>query len=351
MNTTRARAICRAIESWFATPGVPRDFPWRTAHRDPYRSLVAEVMLQQTQASRVAERLPRFLERFPDIQTLARARETSVLAEWSGLGYYRRAKNLHAAAREVLHRFDGELPVEVKPLLSLPGVGRYTAGAIASIAHNAREPIADGNVARVLLRIEGQPMEHGAPATMAWVWDQAETLVRAAASPAVLNEGLMELGAAVCTPRNPRCAECPARSLCKARKANTQDAIPTPKRRPDRTTLHHAAVLIRDARGRTLVERRSPDAGLWAGLWQPPTLETESRPATSAQLAAAFGIPRPRRSAAFDFLTSHRTVHFTVWSSETFVESSERHFKTPAQLAHLALSTPHRRLLLNLPAR
>lgn len=343
----RAAAIASAIERWFTSPGVARPFPWRTPTRDPYTSLVSEVMLQQTQASRVAERLPPFLARFPDVRALARADEDAVLAQWSGLGYYRRAKHLHAAARAIVNDFRAAIPNDVDALLSLPGVGRYTAGAIASIAFGQSAPIADGNVARVLLRIEGKPMEHGAPETMQWVWKESARLVTHAASPGAFNEGLMELGATICTPKNPRCPACPAAPLCLARKRAQQNEIPTPKRRAERTTLHHAAVIVRDARGRILVEQRPP-RGLWAGLWQPPTLETNDGPAKSAAVGAMLGLSKVRKRTAFEFLTTHRLVRFTVWEAETEDGGSAMRgaFKTSNQIKRLALGTPQRRILL-----
>lgn len=346
-SASRRRAIAHAIERWFAAPGVARPFPWRTPSRDPYTSLIAEVMLQQTQASRVAERLPTFLARFPDIRALARADEDAVLAQWSGLGYYRRAKHLHAAARAIAQDFSGAVPQNTDSLLTLPGVGRYTAGAIASIAFGQSAPIADGNVARVLLRIEGKPMEHGAPDTMQWVWKESARLVAHAANPAAFNEGLMELGATICIPKNPRCPACPAAPLCRARKQGQQNQIPTPKRRAQRTTLHHAAVIVRDARGRILVEQRPP-RGLWAGLWQPPTLETTDRAAKKPEIAAALGLANVRKRAAFEFLTTHRLVRFTVWEAESEDGGSAMRgaFKTSSQIKRLALGTPQRKILL-----
>ena len=342
----RAAAITTSIERWFTAPGVARPFPWRTPTRDPYTSLVAEVMLQQTQAARVAERLPTFLARFPTIAALARADEDAVLAEWSGLGYYRRAKNLHAAARAVATDFAGAVPHDVDSLLTLPGVGRYTAGAIASIACGAHAPIADGNVARVLLRIEGKPMEHGAPDTMKWVWTHSAKLIQHPANPGAFNEGLMELGATICTPKSPRCDACPAATLCRARKRGQQEQIPTPNRRAERTTLHHAAVIVRDARGRILVEQRPP-RGLWAGLWQAPTLETTNHAARKPEITAALGVVNVRKRAAFEFLTTHRVVRFAVWEGEVGAgrRAARGTFKTSGQIGKLALGAPQRRIL------
>src|SRR5690606_18237159 len=161
--------LCR----WFHDHA--REMPWRILPRDPYHALVSEFMLQQTQVSRVLEKFPAFLARFPTLRHLARADEQDVLAAWSGLGYYRRARNLHAAARAIADRFDGRVPASADDLRSLPGVGRYTAGAVASIVFNQPVPIVDGNVARVLIRLEGRDLaaDEGQP----WAWTRAAELV------------------------------------------------------------------------------------------------------------------------------------------------------------------------------
>jgi len=189
--------------------------------RDPYFSLVSELMLQQTQVARVIEKFTEFVGRFPTVEALARADEGGVLAVWSGLGYYRRARHLHRAAREIVARFEGRVPTTVEELMTLPGVGRYTAGAVASMVFGRAEPLVDGNVARVLVRIEGR--ECSAAEGVAWAWERAGELVRIAEAPkgqsakrsllgpGVFNEGLMELGAVVCVPRGPRCGVCPVR--------------------------------------------------------------------------------------------------------------------------------------------
>jgi len=197
-DTDRRRV--RALERWFARHA--RDLPWRR-RRTGYRALVAEVMLQQTQVSRVAERYVEFLRRFPTVRGLAEADEQEVLAAWQGLGYYRRARNLHAAARLIVAERGGRIPRTVDGLRQLPGVGRYTAGAIASIVYGAPAPIVDGNVQRVIARWDANDAPPADASTVAETWRRAEDLVGATARPGVLNEALMELGATVCTPVNP----------------------------------------------------------------------------------------------------------------------------------------------------
>jgi len=307
---TRDHAIARRIARWFSEHA--RELPWRTSPRDPYAALVAEVMAQQTQIARVAERFGPFLARFPTVHDLARARAGDVLALWAGLGYYRRARSLHAAAREIVERFDGRVPPSVADLRTLPGVGRYTAGAIASIAFGRPEPIVDGNVARVLLRIDGRDLT-GAGAQR-HAWGRAASLVALAPDPATFNEGLMELGATVCTPRSPRCSDCPVRAPCAARRAGRQDSIPRPKPAPRRTSLHGLCLVVRDRRGWCLVERR-PEHGLWAGLWQLPTWESRRGFPRAEAIAAEMGVAVRGPIATIVRTLSHRRVRVRLYEA------------------------------------
>jgi len=244
-----------------------RDLPWR-ATRDPYAIWVSEIMLQQTQVRTVLPFYRRFLERFPGVDDLARAPEEEVLALWSGLGYYRRARSLQWAARTIVERHDGRLPAEVKELRSLPGVGRYTAGAIASMAYGREEPVVDGNVKRVLSRILGT-----ADPGEAELWKLAGELVRGT-SPGDLNQALMELGATVCTPRHPRCERCPARSGCKAAIDGNPEELPAPRARKPTERARVAVALTRRA-GRVLLERPAGRSPL-RGSWDLPSVEVES---------------------------------------------------------------------------
>lgn len=341
----RDRRIVERVCRWFGARG--RALPWRTSPRDPYRSLVSELMLQQTQVSRVVERFGPFVRRFPSVGALARAREQDVLAAWSGMGYYRRARHLHAAAREIETRFGGRVPQDAAALRTLPGVGRYTAGAVASIVFGRAEPVVDGNVARVLLRIEGREGRHQDPAVMSWAWERSASLQRRTGGqrcgPGDFNEGLMELGAVVCTPRRPRCAECPLSRLCRARRDGRQEEIPAPKARAARTRVYCAAARVRDARGRMLVRRRGE--GMWAGLWEAPTVEG-SRRATRRQVED-LGVAVVRRAESFAFATTHRDLRFDVWEAGA-PNGTPRGctWKTVAQVRRLALSSPQQRILL-----
>lgn len=233
-----------------------RDLPWRNTS-DPYRIWVSEIMLQQTRVGAVLDHYRRFLKRFPSVTSLARAREQSVLAAWSGLGYYRRARNLHAAAKVVAFECGGEFPNTVLELQELPGIGRYTAAAIASIAFGERAAVVDGNVERVLQRITGQP-NMGNRQT----WALADSLI-SPRRPADFNQSMMELGATVCLPREPNCLLCPVVAFCATRGAHARAAKEVRKAKSVSYSLvrHNGSVRL---------VQRSKDASLMAGMWELP---------------------------------------------------------------------------------
>ncbi len=212
---TNPASLARALELWFDKEGL--DYPWRRTH-DPYAILVSELMLQQTQIATVLGRgyYARWMERFPDVATLAAALEHEVLRTWEGLGYYRRARFLHQIAKAVVKDHGGVFPRDPETIRALPGVGRYTAGAVASFAFDAAEPIVDGNVARVLSRLCNDPTPVDTTAGQARLWEHAHLLVRSAKSPRRLNSALMELGQRLCRTGAPLCAECPVKSHCRA---------------------------------------------------------------------------------------------------------------------------------------
>lgn len=294
-------SLAHALEQWF--PGAARSLPWRR-ERSGYRALVSELMLQQTQVARVVGAFDRFMERFPTAAALAGAPEGEVLAAWQGLGYYRRARLLQAAARAVVERHGGEVPRSERELRALPGIGRYTAGAIASIAFGERVAIVDGNVLRVLSRIAGAPARVADAASERWAWEQSARLVAQSSSPAVLNEALMELGATVCMPAAPRCGGCPAEGACAARRAGTQAVIPSPRIAAPRRTERWTSLVWAD--GNAVALERRPDRGMWAGMHQPPTVPTHD---AGAGPSWPFAV---RTVGAFTHVTTHRTIEFTV---------------------------------------
>lgn len=347
--------VGRALRTWFA--GARRDLPWRvvdpaTGRRDAYRVLVSEVMLQQTQVARVLEKYPEFLRRFPDVRALAGAGEHQVLAAWTGLGYYRRSRNLHAAAKAIVARHGGQVPRDPEALRALPGIGRYTAGAVASLAFGLPEPVVDGNVSRVLLRLHGRALASDDPGALAWTWDRATALVRASEDdPGALNEAMMELGATLCTPRAPRCEQCPLRARCAARAAGAQESIPRPKARARQRRAWQIVLRIRGADGRVWLQRR-PDRGLWAGLWQCPAEELTKAPRSPRRVATALGerlglgTTAPRRAGMrFDFQTTACLVHFAVFDHAGPPVGAPGRWCTPAQARRLPMSSPMRRIL------
>ena len=307
--------IASRLETWF--PEHRRDLPWRP-HRTPWRTLVSELMLQQTQVSRVAERFEPFVGRFPDPIAMAEAGEDAVVSAWEGLGYYRRARLLHAAAVAIRDRHGGEVPDTVEDLRALPGVGRYTAGSIASIAFDRPAPIADGNVIRVVARLDAVDAASDDPALIEHSWRRAEQLAAVADSPGVLNESLMELGATVCRPGSPSCDACPLLERCLARKEGSEGSIPRPKRPPRRELVHLHAILLR--RGDRILLRRRPSKGIWAGLWELPSVESEVRLEPEAIATRLdFRVDGLRHVESFRRLLTHREVHFHVHEGRTRV--------------------------------
>jgi len=243
-----------------------RDLPWRGA--TPYAVWVSEIMLQQTQVATVIPFFLRFLERFPTVEALAETPIEEVLKYWAGLGYYARVRNLHRAAQIVVERHGGQLPQTALEIESLPGIGRYTSGAILSIAFQVPRPLVDANVIRVLSRIFGVHGDPKSTANQAVLWSLAEQLVPQEL-PGEFNQGLMELGALICSPADPKCERCPLLSDCFA--GNSADPSALPEFPPGRATIAvtHCAALIRDSAGRFLIAQR-PLHGLWGGLWEFP---------------------------------------------------------------------------------
>ena len=256
-----------ALLGWYDAQA--RDLPWRRT-RDPYGIWVSEVMLQQTQVSVVLPYWTAFLARFPDVGALARASLDQVLAAWRGLGYYARARNLHRAAQAVVERHGGQLPDDVEALRALPGFGRYTVGAVASIAFRREVPLVDGNVARVLARLFGIEGATGDAGREKALWALAEALVQGE-RPGDWNQALMELGATVCRPEQPTCLLCPVRAHCVALATGRVADIPAPKVRTARRALHLAVAAARKGEAVLLVRRHG--TGLFGGLWELPGVE------------------------------------------------------------------------------
>ncbi len=251
-----------------------RSLPWR-GHPEPYAVWVSEIMLQQTRVEAVTPYFQRWMQRFPTVQSLAAAPERDVLSAWEGLGYYARARNLRRAAQLVVEKYGGKLPHESQQLRELPGIGRYTAGAIASIAFGRDEPALDGNIRRVLARLFNITTPADSPLGTKLLWElAARHLPKGRAGD--YNQALMDLGATVCVPLNPRCPACPVRGLCAARKLGIQNERPVLKAKT--AGPHHivaAGVILRH--GRVLLVQR-PSSGLLGGMWEFPNGRVRSAP-------------------------------------------------------------------------
>ncbi|MEZ4398414.1 MAG: A/G-specific adenine glycosylase [Kofleriaceae bacterium] len=306
------RALAVAIVEFYQRQ--QRDLPWRRT-RDPYAIWVSEIMLQQTRVATVIPYWERWMARFPTVAALAAADDDDILAAWAGLGYYSRARNLARGARAVVAG-GGAMPRDAAGLRGLPGIGPYTAGAIASIAYGERAPLVDGNVARVLARVLGIDLDVKSTAGLKRIWVEAGALVAAlpaSAAPGELNQGLMELGATVCTPTSPGCPRCPLADRCVAARDGRQGELPVLPRRKgaaELTSIDEAALwLVR--RDRVLLARRLA-SGLYGGLWelpQGPTVD-DAAAAVGLTVTAAVELGRHRQ------VLSHRRLHLTLWRGD-----------------------------------
>lgn len=319
--------VASALETWFAAHG--RDYPWRHT-RDPYAILVSEIMLQQTQIATVLERgyYTRWLRRFPDFKTLARASEDEILRAWEGLGYYRRARHLQQLAQIVVAKHGGALPGDPAAIRALPGIGPYTAGALASFAFGLPEPVVDGNVARVLARLYDDATPIDSKAGGESLWRRARDLVIAAGDPRAFNSALMELGQTMCRNGKPACGGCPVRAFCRA---GDPAALPVKKAR---TTLSEATERVFFAQGPRGVLLQRETGGRRTGLWKLPALPEQAAP-PPVLARSRYGITRYR---------------VTLWVHEAppnldAGEPPDCRWISMVELASLPMAAPHRRVL------
>ncbi len=299
MSSFAARLV-----AWHARHGR-RDLPWQQVPT-PYRVWVSEIMLQQTQVATVTGYFERFVERFPSAGALAAARLDDVLALWSGLGYYARARNLHRAARRIVDEHGGELPDDYDALVALPGIGRSTAGAILALAHGRRFAILDGNVKRVLVRRNAIERFAGERAVERELWSIAEALTPAKRV-AEYTQAIMDLGATVCTRRRPACDECPVSQDCGARAAGLEQRLPVPRPKRARPTRRSVALLVEAPSGAVLLERR-PESGVWGGLYSLP----EPGAGQSAHAWCRERLGAPARDVATYAVLEHAFTHFDL---------------------------------------
>lgn len=333
-----------ALVEWFDREGLA--LPWRET-RDPYAVLVSEMMLQQTRVRTVLERgyYQRWMEAFPDVHALARAGESEILALWQGLGYYNRARNLQKAAREVVERHGGAFPEDPGALRQLPGVGRYTAGAVASLARGVRAPIVDGNVIRVYARLFSfrDPVDRSASARLMWEWAEQLTPGKGVRS---FNSGLMELGQRVCTRAQPACDRCPVSRWCRARAEGEAETLPVKARRV-RVTDRREDVALVEKDGRVLLV---PENGTRrAGLWKLPEVASPERSSPPAAALAEKGSVPPDAVRFSYHITRYRvelTVHRLPESDLPDREKSRGVWFDPCEESDLPpLGAPYRRAL------
>jgi A/G-specific adenine glycosylase len=304
----RAR-LHRQLLGWYDRQR--RNLPWRRS-RDPYAIWLSEVMLQQTQVSVVLPYWESFLRRFPDVRALAEAPLDAVLAAWRGLGYYARARNLHQAAQAIVRDHGGRFPRTVESLGALPGFGRYTVGAVASIAFGLPVPLVDGNVARVLARLFAIEGAAGDTAREKVLWRLAEALVEGE-RPGDWNQALMELGATVCRPESPSCLLCPLREECRALAMGAVDRIPAPRPRAARRAMRLAVAVVR--RGSSVLLVRREGTGLFGGLWELPAVEVAGAGDMRAALESAWdGVEVAERPlATVERTLTHRDLRLTAF--------------------------------------
>ena len=323
--------VRRRLVRWYRR--ARRDLPWRRT-RDPYAVWVSEVMLQQTQVERVKEFFARFLRRFPTVADLAAAREAEVLKHWEGLGYYRRARQLHAAARVVVADHGGEFPRSLAGLRSLPGIGRYTAGAIASIAFDLPAPIVEANSRRVLARLAGHDRPVGGAGDEP-IWELAAALVPRRAA-GVFNQALMDLGALVCTPTRPLCDRCPVAACCAARREGRAAEIPVIVAARGTKRIRERAIVLRHG-DRVLVVQRGKGEW-WEGLWDFPR-----EPAGTA----AGGKPKGRSLGRVTYTVTHHRIECAVVERRAgapAMATARQRWVKVAALASLAMTSPGRRI-------
>jgi A/G-specific adenine glycosylase len=321
------RRIAEAVETWFAAHQRP--LPWRLGY-DPYHVWVSEVMLQQTRMEVVLRYFEPFLARFPDVASLAKASDDQILATWSGLGYYRRARMLRDGARAVIRDFRGVLPGDVEELAAIDGVGRYTAGAIASIAYGNRAPIVDGNIARILSRLAGIDEPIGSPALMRAAWIESQRLVDACALPRNFNQGLMELGALICRPGTPDCPSCPLRRHCFAYRNKRTESLPRKKIRAETRDMNVDLYIVSDRDGRILMRRES--GALMNAMMHLPHGDT------SLLTGAPLRVGGVQLLTTFRHTITTRRIRFSVYSAElqsTLRDNGEYEWIDPSNLSNV----------------
>ncbi|WP_246151870.1 A/G-specific adenine glycosylase [Rubripirellula reticaptiva] len=365
-DTRWRRSVRTGLLKWFAANA--RTLPWRS-EPTPYRVWVSEIMLQQTQVATVLPYFDRFMQTFPNVATLAAADEQSLMQHWEGLGYYRRARSMHTAAAKIVADHDGEFPESFDDVLALPGIGRYTAGAILSISRDQRHPILEGNTVRVFSRWIALRSPATAKPANKLLWQVAEAMLpakRSSETAGTFNQAAMELGALVCTPKSPKCNQCPVAKRCEANTLNLQTEIPgkvTQIKYQDRTEFAFVIAQTEnqkrksDPLGTKYLVRPIPPGSRWAGLWDfPRTIERsiESPIEAAGELTAALGepiVPGERLTTIKHAVTKYRiklNVHTADWGPTSTAPPGPPpepwRYVTLAEMANLPMSVTGRKI-------
>lgn len=319
-----------------------RDLPWRHT-RDPYSIWVSEIMLQQTQVKTVIPYYNRWIKKFPTVESLAIASQDEVLKSWAGLGYYRRARMLHDGAKYVVEKFNGTLPSQAEALLKIPGIGKYTAGAIASIAFDQPAPILDGNVIRILTRIFAIRSDTSAAKTLQKLWKISTSLVPKK-NPGDFNQAMMELGATICFPSQPDCAHCPVSKKCSAHSMGKETSFPVNSKKEKLSKLHHTALVIKHA-GQILMQKQSSKSR-WGGLWMFPFWEDSGRMKEETNFDTAKQKPLLKIRHGFTRYLIDLHVHTVSLKNKTpeWINRTNRKWIPLQKLSALALPSPHQKI-------
>jgi A/G-specific adenine glycosylase len=329
----------RRLFSWYHKKKRP--LPWRKT-KDPYKIWVSEIMLQQTQVATVIPYYERWLKVFPSLSELARAPLSKALKYWAGLGYYRRVRMFHRAARHVQGKLGGKIPQTAEALRVLPGIGRYTAGAIASIALGEKTPLLDGNVIRILTRIFAVPKSVDRPATLERLWAISASLLPNK-NPGDFNQALMELGATVCLPLNPQCSRCPVKKSCLAHRRGKELFFPVRFQKNRYEKLRMAALVLRDQKDEVWLEKQ-PKHGRWGGLWMFPFWANKKD--MLAQSSCLCHRPTPFLIVPHAF-TKYRVtleVYEALSRKESVMRRKGGRWFSIAELTRLALPSPHKKI-------
>ncbi|MBP9865575.1 MAG: A/G-specific adenine glycosylase [Candidatus Omnitrophica bacterium] len=341
----KTRFIRSKLLSWYRKHA--RDLPWRHTC-DPYKIWVSEIMLQQTQVQTVIPYYTRWLERFPTLEALAKAPQEEVMKYWAGLGYYRRVKMLHAAADFVQTELQGVIPSSPDELRKIPGIGRYTAGAIASIAFQKPAPLVDGNVIRILTRLYGLKKNTAHAGTLKHLWWLAEKLVPEK-NPGDFNQAMMELGATVCLPKSPSCRTCPVQKECRALAAGNPESFPVKTQKEKIQKIKSAALILKNPQGQVLIDRQ-PQNARWGGLWMFPHGENKEKVADRFKLTD--------NPSAHSFIIKHSFTKYSIQlhvfeagvsvkTSKKLAAQGHRWTSVPA-LENFAFPSPHQKIARHL---